>query len=69
MDGISSGSCLTANFNTSDELSVSNDSQLVASIVRIEVAGPPKFYPPAKGHVTVIQKTKIWSFHYREGLK
>jgi hypothetical protein len=47
VDGITSGWCLVANFDISHELSGSNGSYLVASVVRMEVVSRPKFYPPA----------------------
>jgi len=47
VDGITSGWNLAANFDISHELSGSNDSQLVASVVRMEAVCRPKFYPPA----------------------
>jgi len=47
MDGNTSGWSLAANFDISHELSGSNDSYLVASIVRMEAVRRPKFYPPS----------------------
>jgi hypothetical protein len=69
MDVNSSGSSLTANFDTTDELSGSNGSQLVVSIVLMDAVCPPKFYPHAIEDVTTIHKTKTWNFHYSKGLK